>query len=64
MGIKEDILEQEGRTMLPLRNIAEALDVKVQFKAENKVAIIEKDDLKIEFPLGYNVAIANGESLY
>lgn len=61
VGIQEDILEQEGRTMLQLRNIAEALDFKVQFNIADKVAIIEKNDLRIEFPLGCNVAIVNGK---
>ena len=61
--LKDDILEENGRTMLPLRSIANALNVQIEYNAEDKVAIIEKDGLRIEFPLGYNVAIVNGKEI-
>lgn len=61
--LENKLLVSSGRTLAPLRTIAEALNIPIYYHAESKTAIIKMADKLIEFPLGYNVAIVNGEMI-
>lgn len=61
--LKHPVMVESGRSMLPLRDVAEMLGMKVGFDAATKTAIVVKDGVKMEFPLGMNVAIINGEKV-
>ncbi len=59
--LENTLLVSNGRTLAPLRTITEALNIPIQYDATSKTVIIKTEDKLIEFPLGYNVAIINGE---
>jgi hypothetical protein len=59
--LTDKILAEYGRTMLPIRTVAEIFGLEIGYNAASKTAIIVKDGHTIEFPLGLNVAIVDGE---
>ena len=61
--LKHPVMVEGGRSMLPVRDVAEMLGMKVGFDAATKTAIVVKDGVKMEFPLGMSVAIVNGEKV-
>ena len=52
-----------GRTMIPVRFIAEGLKSEVEWNAEDRVVCINKGDNNIQLTIGSNVAIVNNESI-
>ena len=54
---------RNGRTMLPIRFIAEALDAEVSWDAENGIVIVTNDDTVITITIGQGIAIVNGEEI-
>lgn len=51
---------EEGRTLVPVRFIAESLDYKVQWRPEDRTVIISDDDDTIVMTIGSNIARHNG----
>ena len=51
-----------GRTMLPLRFVAEALGFKVMWISETRTVVIYDDEFKVEIPVDSNLIIVNGVS--
>ena len=49
-----------GRTLVPIRTLSEALNLPIHYDNATKTAFIQKDGKTIELPLGYNVAVVNG----
>lgn len=49
-----------GRTMLPLRYVAEALGYKVAWLSETRTAVIMDIGLRVEIPVDSNFIIVNG----
>lgn len=49
-----------GRTMLPLRYVAEALGYRVAWLSETRTAVIMDIGLRVEVPLDSNFIIVNG----
>ena len=52
---------KNGRTMLPIRYIAEALAMNVTWDKKTRTVIIEDDKYKVEIPVDTNKIIVNGE---
>ena len=52
-----------GRTMIPVRFIAEGLKSEVEWNAEDRVVCINKGDNNIQLTIGSNIAIVNNESI-
>lgn len=50
-----------GRTLMPFREVFELFDMKVSWDDVNKKATAEKDGIKIEITLGESKAFVNGE---
>ncbi|WP_248924525.1 copper amine oxidase N-terminal domain-containing protein [Paenibacillus hamazuiensis] len=50
----------EGRTMVPIRFIGEALGAKVDWNAEARRVTLTKDDIKIELVIDQKDAYVNG----
>ena len=60
LKLENKVMVSNERTFLPIRTIAEALDIQVGFNAQSKVAILCKDEITIELPVNRGVAIVNG----
>ena len=58
-----DPIIENGRTLVPMRFIFEALDAKVEWVNETNTAIATKNDTKIEITIGENKLIKNGEEI-
>jgi len=54
---------QNGRTLVPLRGVAEALGALVAWEEKSKTVTIEKDDTTVELTVGNTVALKNKEKL-
>ncbi len=52
---------KDGRTMLPIRYIAETLGMSVTWDKKTRTVIIEDDKYKVEIPVDTNKIIVNGE---
>ncbi len=61
VDLKNKLLVSNGRTLVPVRVLSEALGLPIQYNAGTKTAIIQSGDTLIEMPLGYNVAVVNGQ---
>lgn len=61
VDLQNKLLVSNGRTLVPVRVISEALNLPIQYDANTKTAIIKNGDTVIEMPLGYNIAIVNGQ---
>ncbi len=61
--IKMDIAPyiKDGRTMIPIRYLAEALEMKVTWDKETRTVLLEDAKFKIEIPVDTNKIIVNGE---
>lgn len=61
--IKMDIAPyiKDGRTMIPIRYLGEALGMKVTWDEKTRTVILEDDKFKIEIPVDTNKIIVNGE---
>lgn len=53
---------KDGRTMLPIRFVAEALGMGVRWDAKTRTVIIEDLLFKVEIPIDTNKIIVNGET--
>lgn len=61
VALTHKLLNSNGRTLVPIRTLSEALNLPIHYDNVTKTAFIQKDGKTIELPLGYNVAIVNGE---
>ena len=68
LKINDEICELEnrlqiidGRTMYPFREILELIGASVYWDNDNKIAVGETEERKIEFPIGKNEYYLNGE---
>lgn len=52
---------ENGRTLIPLRAVGEAMGADVSWDDERKTAIACKDGVTAEFPVGENAVYVNGE---
>ena len=52
---------ENGRTLLPLRAVFEAIGAEVEYIAEEQKIIATKQDTTVEFVIGSNVMKVNGE---
>ena len=61
--IKTDVPPEiiEGRTMLPVRAVFEAIGAKVDYETETKTVIATKGDTTVTFVINSNVMTINGE---
>ncbi|WP_202081349.1 copper amine oxidase N-terminal domain-containing protein [Caldalkalibacillus salinus] len=48
----QGVIIKDGRALVPMRKIFEALDATVHYDSETKVVIAERNDLLIELPIG------------
>lgn len=55
---------KDGRTMLPLRFIAEALGFKVEWNHAARTVILTDKEFKVEIPVNTNKIIVNGSTYY
>ena len=58
--IKDQIINQNGSILLPMREISNLLGALVDYDSTNKVAIIDSSDTHVEAPLGYSFLSING----
>ncbi|MDO5040829.1 MAG: stalk domain-containing protein, partial [Peptoniphilus sp.] len=60
--IKMDVVPyiKDGRTMLPIRFIAEALGFKVEWIEETRTVVLKDRDYRVEIPVDTNKIIVNG----
>lgn len=54
-------IDQNARTMIPLRAVSETMGAKVTWDQKTQIATVELNDKKIEFPAGKNYALINGK---
>lgn len=53
---------ENGRTLVPLRGIFEAIGATVTWDNANRTAVISRDSLEIKVPIGSQTASVNGEA--
>jgi hypothetical protein len=53
----------EGRTLVPLRAIFEALGSTVVWNGDTQTVIAQKDDITISLTIGSNILVKNGENI-
>ncbi|MFD0958062.1 copper amine oxidase N-terminal domain-containing protein [Paenibacillus chungangensis] len=51
----------EGRTLVPFRAIAEALNAEVEWDAETRTVTVMRDDMEVKLTLGSYTVLINGE---
>lgn len=51
---------ENGRTMIPIRAVSEALGANVTWNGETQTVVISKDGITIELPIGSNAIKVNG----
>lgn len=56
-------IDENQRTLVPVRFVAEALGAKVGWEAESRSVPIQKDDQNIRLTIGSHVATVNGEEV-
>ncbi|MFC4769455.1 stalk domain-containing protein [Effusibacillus consociatus] len=56
-------LIENGRTMIPVRAVTEALGAQVDWKNETQTVVIKKENVIIELPLGSNSIKLNGQTI-
>ena len=61
VSIKDQIINQNGSVLLPMREISNLLGASVDYDSANKVAIIDSVDTHVEIPLGYSFLSINGQ---
>ena len=60
-NVQNSFLVVNGRTFLPLREVANLLGASVDWDGANKVASVSKDNTLVEIPIGYFQASVNNE---
>lgn len=62
-NIKMDIVPyiKDGRTMLPVRFVAEALGFDVDWDKSTRTVILKQDKTRVEIPVDTNQIIVNGD---
>ncbi len=55
-------VEQSGRTLVPIRFIAESMGAQVDWDAENKLVTIRNEELVVTLTIGSRVMTVNGEA--
>ena len=60
--IKMDVAPyiRDGRTMLPLRSLAEALGFEVEWNRSTRTVVLKDNNTRVEIPVGTNKIIVNG----
>jgi len=56
-------IDSNNRTQVPLRIIMESLGADVDWLQDTKTVVIEKDDVKVEVPIGKSYIIKNGQQI-
>ena len=54
---------ENGRTLVPMRAIFEALDAKVEWIGEENKVVATKNDTVVELVIGSNIMVKNGEEI-
>ena len=54
---------KDGRTMLPIRYVAEALGYTVEWREDTRTAILKDKNTTIEIPVDTNKIIVNGKEI-
>lgn len=54
---------KDGRTLVPFRAIAEALDAEVAWDGETRTVTIVRDGVTVQLPVGSSVAVINGQEV-
>jgi hypothetical protein len=62
-GLGVPFIDDNDRTMIPLRKPLEAIGVKVSCDDQNRVVVAEKDGTRIKAAIGENVIYVNGKSV-
>ena len=52
---------RDGRTLLPIRAVVEAMGGEVEWKADTKTTVLKKDGNTVELTIGSNTAYLNGQ---
>ncbi len=52
---------EDGRSYIPVRALGEAMGAEVLWDADNRTAVLQKDGLEIEIPIGQSQGLLNGE---
>lgn len=56
-------IDSNGRTQVPLRVIMESLGAEVDWNRDTGTAVVEKNDIKVEIPIGKRYIIKNGQQI-
>ncbi|WP_051280251.1 family 10 glycosylhydrolase [Anaerovorax odorimutans] len=56
-------IDSNDRTLVPLRGVMEKFGAKVTWDEESRIAIVEKDDVKVEVPIGEKYILKNGTKM-
>ena len=56
-------IDSNNRTQVPLRVTMESLGAEVDWIQSTQTAVVEKDDIKVEVPIGKSYIIRNGERI-
>ncbi len=59
LDLKVPAIIENGRTLIPLRSIAEALGFQVEWQASDQRIIMRRDQQRIEMQIGSRIAMAN-----
>ncbi|WP_027415172.1 copper amine oxidase N-terminal domain-containing protein [Aneurinibacillus terranovensis] len=59
--VSNDAIQVHGRTMVPLRGVLEKMNAQVSFDSDKRIAIISRNNITIELPIGRSVAYINGK---
>lgn len=60
-GMGVPFIDENHRTMIPLRKPLEAIGVKVSYDDQNRVVVAEKDGTRVKAAIGENVIYVNGK---
>lgn len=63
LDLKVSPIIENGRTLIPLRVVAEALGFQVEWQASNQKIIMHRDQQQIEMRIGLDTALVNGVSV-
>ena len=56
-------IDSNNRTQVPLRITMESLGAEVDWNQDTQTVIVEKDDIKVEVPIGKSYLIKNGQKI-
>ena len=63
LQVDQPAIVKNGRTLVPLRAIFEALGAQIQWDAQNQMITAERDNTLIQLPLNSTVAVVKGTSV-